>query len=71
MINGVVMAWSSDVSAGVIRAQNGKRIFFSRKEWMSVTLPCVGQNVVLNNGPKGALLVYFESDARTQQRAHA
>jgi hypothetical protein len=58
MINGVVMAWSSGVSAGVRRKA-------------AVTPPCAGQTVVFSNGPKGALLVYFESDARTQQRAHA
>lgn len=61
-MNGVILAYSNDVAAGVIRAGDGKRVFFNRKHWMSTTPP----SVEFSNGPQGMLQVYFESDARTK-----
>jgi hypothetical protein len=64
MIKGQVVAYSSDVSAGVIRTADRNRVFFSRKDWMSATPPSAGQNVVLEQGPDKTLKVFFENDSR-------
>ena len=66
MINGVVLAYSDDASGGVIKAHDGKRVFFRRKDWQSATPPCTGQSVLLKHHPDGRLQVYFESDPRTK-----
>ena len=52
-MNGVIVAYSSDVAAGVIWARDGKRVFFNRKDWMATTPPCAGQSVKLSYGPHG------------------
>ena len=69
MKNGTVLAYSKDVSTGIIRAADGKRVFFSDRNWKSATAPCQGQAVRFEEAPGGKLQVYFESDVRTQIRA--
>ena len=64
--NGVVLAYSNDISAGVIRSSDGRRLFFSKMNWKSDTPPSAGQLVTFKHAPDAALEVYFQSDPRTK-----
>jgi hypothetical protein len=35
MIRGIIVAYSNDVNAGVIKAGDGKKYYFTKSEWSS------------------------------------
>jgi hypothetical protein len=69
MKSGVILAYSDDVSAGVIKASNGKRFTFSRSQWASTTPPRAGQLVVFKGDAPHELQIFFEPDLQIKKRA--
>jgi hypothetical protein len=62
MMNGVVLAYSRDVQAGVISGHDGCRHYFRGAEWQSATVaPRAGINVVFKKTMGGACNVQAES----------
>ena len=62
MTNGVVLAYSSDVQAGVISDREGRRHYFRGREWRSAAVtPQAGMNVIFKKTMQGACDVQAES----------
>lgn len=56
MRNGIVLAYSDDVAAGVIRTKEGTLHSFPRSSWMSLKInPRNGLTVDFEQGPRHAL----------------
>jgi hypothetical protein len=62
MRNGVVLAYSKDVTTGIIQSLDGTRVFFSDRNWKSVTAPRQGLVVRFGDAPNGTLHVFSEND---------
>ena len=55
MTNGVVLAYSSDVQAGVISDRDGGRHYFRGRDWQSAPVtPQPGMNVIFKKTIQGA-----------------
>lgn len=58
MMNGVILAYSSDVSAGVIRGDDGKSYYFPKTEWASAeNRPLTGLTVTFSRREHNACQV--------------
>lgn len=69
MKSGVILAYSEDVSAGVIRASDGKRFMFSISQWASLTQPRTGQLVAFQGNAPHEYQIFFESDLQRRRSA--
>jgi hypothetical protein len=55
MMNGVILAYSSDVSAGVIKGEDGRSYYFPKTEWASAeNHPVSGLTVTFSRRERNA-----------------